>query len=122
MALLKRRAASAAPECLPNAPFLDAQQHHIELNRQVWADWWVKQEKQRIRASVDREFRRPNRARAEGSSITPRAVVQEILADVGGGASADGSERPYREYQEGQDPTGKKIEVGVFVIRRERRG
>ena len=100
---------------------LDAEPHYAELDRSVWADWWVKQEKQRVRAAVDREFLRPSRARAggSGSSITARAVVQEILSDVGG-ADVGGAERPMRAYPDGQSPNGKKIEVGVFVVRRGR--
>lgn len=104
---------------LTDNSLLDAALHYAEVDRTVWADWWVKQEKQRLRAAVDREFTRRSSARAgqSGSGITARAVVQEILADVGD-SDGGGGERPLRPYPEGQSPEGKKIEVGVFVVRR----
>lgn len=95
-----------------------AEPHHINLDREVWSDWYVKQEKQRIREAVDREFRRPNRASVY-SDVTPRSIVQEILVDVAGERNADGSGKQPRAYPQGSEPTGQRIEVGVFIIRRE---
>lgn len=95
-----------------------AEPHLMDLNRDVWSDWYVKQEKQRIREAVNREFRRSNRATASWE-ITPRSIVQEILVDVGGDRNSDGSGKQPRAYPLGSEPIGKKIEVGVFIIRRE---
>lgn len=81
-----------------------AQRHHVFLEREVWAEWWVKQEKTKVRAAIDREFLRPGR----GHPGTSRQVVLEGILE--GIAS--------RPYGPGCDPA-VGIEVGVFVVRRE---
>lgn len=75
--------------------------HEVELERSVWADWWIKQEKPRIRVQVANYF--ANRMPGEGE-ITPANLIQELLDGV--------ASRPYATL-----PTSK-IEVGVYVVAR----
>lgn len=82
-----------------------AAKHEVELERKVWADWWVRQEKQRIRSVVGQYFRKA-RGYHEGDPAAdklPVTVVQEVLEAV--------EKRP-------AEAPGSKIEVGVFVLKR----
>jgi len=94
-----------------------AEPHKVQLERKVWADWWCKQEKVRVRAAVSRYFRQARNGGNSGGSGTgkdgegmgsgahlmPIELIQEVL---------EGVEK--REAELGMDG----IEVGVFVIRR----
>lgn len=81
-----------------------AQRHLVCLERAVWAEWWTKQEKLRVRAAVERQFARPNRSHPGTSR---QAVLEDILEGV--------ANRPYGPEA---DPANVGIEVGVFVVRR----
>lgn len=75
----------------------------VKLDRSVWADtWWCKQEKPRLRETVNRYFRKANGA---GDEKTPPMIIQELLDGV--------ATNPYR----GPEPTSG-IEVSVFVVKR----
>ncbi|KAK4974048.1 hypothetical protein LTR66_011110 [Elasticomyces elasticus] len=77
----------------------------VVLDRKVWAnEWWIKQEKPRVRETVTKYFRLARRLPAE-SEIMPTHLIQEILEGV--------ANRPYQAAA----PTSG-IEVGVFVIKR----
>lgn len=78
-----------------------ADAHYIELDRAVWADWWIKQEKPRIRVQVANYF--ASRIPAEGTP-SPASLIQDLLDGV--------ANRPSPE-----EPS-TKIEVGVYVIKR----
>lgn len=81
---------------------LHARKESVILERKVWAqDWWVKQEKNRIRDSI---------ARAKPNDRVPSYLqtVQEIMD----GVAIKG------RYAEDEEPTDVGIEVGVFVIKK----
>ncbi|KAH7082630.1 hypothetical protein BKA63DRAFT_135792 [Paraphoma chrysanthemicola] len=77
------------------------------LNRSVWADdWWIKQEKPRIRDAVTKYFRKSKKLPT--GEMTGPHLIQEVLEGVS-----------TREYQDGS-PT-KGVEVGVFIVKKTRR-
>jgi len=93
-----------------------AEPHKVQLERKVWADWWCKQEKVRVRAAVSRYFRQARNGAGTGSGIgkdgegmgsgahlMPIELIQEVLEGVA-----------KREAELGMDG----IEVGVFVFSR----
>lgn len=78
----------------------------VKLDRKVWAEnWWVKQEKPRVRDVVSRYFRLARRLPTD-SEIAPTNLIHEVLDGV--------ASRPYGNSPE---PT-LGVEVGVFVIKR----
>ena len=80
-----------------------AAKEEVQLSRKVWAeDWWCKQEKPRLRETINRYFRRANRASEEK---TPPMIIQELLDGVA-----------KNSYKNGEPESG--IEVSVFVIKR----
>lgn len=85
---------------------IHAAKEEILLERSVWADdWWIKQEKSRIRDAVSKYFRKSKKLPT--GEMTSAHLIQEVL----GGVSA-------REYQDGL-PT-KGVEVGIFIIQKTR--
>ncbi|KAL1650809.1 hypothetical protein SLS58_000928 [Diplodia intermedia] len=84
-----------------------AKKQEARLARDVWAsDWWIKQEKPRVRTAVSKYFRLAHKLPPE-DRVMPTALIQELLDGV--------AQKPY-EFGE----PGKGVEVGVFVIRRSR--
>lgn len=82
-----------------------AAKEEVNLDRSVWADeWWCKQEKPRLRETINRYFRKANRA---SEDKTPPMIIQELLDGV--------SQNPYRNG-EPSSPCG--IEISAFVIKR----
>lgn len=80
-----------------------AAKEEVKLDRTVWADaWWCKQEKPRLRETINRYFRRANGA---SDDTTPPMIIHELLESV--------STNPYRN---GDPDAG--IEVSVFVVKR----
>lgn len=80
--------------------------HCVRLDREVWAqDWWVKQEKPRVRNIVAKYFRIARRLPAD-SELMPTTLIHEVLDGVAS-----------RGYADGEQPSSG-IEVGVFVIKR----
>lgn len=78
----------------------------VMLDREIWAkQWWVPQEKPRVREAVTSYFRKAQRAPGN-PDITPTTLIHQVL---------DGVER--RPYGDRPVPS-RGIEVGVFVIRR----
>ena len=83
----------------------------VQLDRDVWTEWWQQQERPRIKSTVDRYWQRgkmlPNRR-----DVTAATLVQDVVDGVykREGARA----REYSEY----DPPRNGVEVGVFVIKR----
>ena len=83
-----------------------ASKQEVLLDRKAWADnWWIKQEKPRVREVLARYFRMARRLPVD-SDVTPTNLIHEVLDGV--------SSRPYGRNPE---PTSG-VEVGVFVIRR----
>ena len=82
--------------------------HDISIDRKVWAEWWVKQEKARIRASVSRYFRTTHRIqmnRHGQPDVQQASLIQELFDGVQSKPVPTVSDQP--------------IEVAVFVIRRQ---
>lgn len=75
----------------------------LTLERKAWAsDWWIKQEKQRVRDLVVKYFRK----KVPTSELTSNSLIQEILDGVA-----------QREYPcSGEGPRG--VELGVFIIKK----
>jgi hypothetical protein len=86
---------------------IHAAKEEMMLKRSVWADdWWIKQEKPRIRDTVTKYFRKSKKLPT--GELTGPHLLQEILEGVS-----------TREYQDG--PPTRGVEVGVFIIQRMRR-
>ncbi|KAF2020144.1 hypothetical protein BU24DRAFT_431684 [Aaosphaeria arxii CBS 175.79] len=86
---------------------IHASREEIVIDRASWAkDWWIKQEKPRIREAVTRYFRKA-KVLPRDTSMTPSNLIQEILDGVAN-----------RECERLVQPRG--IEVGVFVIQKSR--
>lgn len=85
---------------------IHAAKEEIKLERTVWADdWWIKQEKSRIRDVVTKYFRKSKKL--PSGEMTGAHLIQEVLEGVS-----------TREYQDG--PPSKGVEVGVFIIKKTR--
>jgi hypothetical protein len=81
---------------------LHATKEEIVLDRTAWAsDWWIKQEKTRVRDTVNKQFRK----KMPKSDMTPTNLIQEILDGV-----AQKEHHPFRPL--------RGVEVGVFIIKK----
>ena len=79
---------------------------YVSLDRKIWSDWWIRQEKFRVKESVSSYFRTSMQlpvAEPGRPEIHQGAFVQQILDGVA--------------QKEARSPS-EKIEVGVFVIER----
>lgn len=83
---------------------LHAAKEEIILSRAAWTDWWIKQEKPRVREVVTVNFRKAKKLSIE-TELTPSNLIQEVLDGVAN-----------REY-DASGPT-KGVEVGVFIIKK----
>ncbi|GME33229.1 hypothetical protein GTA08_BOTSDO10997 [Neofusicoccum parvum] len=90
-----------------NFTIVYAKKQEARLARDVWAnDWWIKQEKPRVRTAVSKYFRLAHKLPPE-DQVMPTNLIQEILDGVAS-----------KPYELGEPKKG--VEVGVFVIRRSR--
>lgn len=82
---------------------IHAAKEELILERKAWAsDWWIKQEKQRVRDLVVKYFRK----KVPSSELTSNSLIQEILDGVA-----------LRDYPcTGGGPRG--VELGVFIIKK----
>lgn len=82
---------------------IHAAKEDLILERKAWAsDWWIKQEKQRVRDLVLKYFRK----KVPNSELTSNSLIQEILDGVA-----------QRECPStGKGPRG--VELGVFLIKK----
>ncbi|KAF2748295.1 hypothetical protein M011DRAFT_441591 [Sporormia fimetaria CBS 119925] len=102
--LQKLNELSGAAASIPEGTYsiLHASREEIILDRKAWArDWWIKQEKPRVRDLVTKYFRK----KVPNSDLTPSTLIQEILDGV-----------VNREYASESRPRG--IELGVFIIKK----
>ncbi|KAF1828289.1 hypothetical protein BDW02DRAFT_255664 [Decorospora gaudefroyi] len=83
---------------------MHAAKEEILLDRSAWADdWWVKQEKPRVRDLITKYFTKSKKL--PGSELSGPALIEAVLKGV--------SER---EYYNGE-PT-KGVEVGIFIVKK----
>ena len=86
---------------------IHASKEEIAPNRSAWADdWWIKQEKPRIRDAITRYFRKSKKLPT--GELTGPHLLQELLEGVS-----------TREYDDG--PPTQGLEIGVFMVQRVRR-
>jgi hypothetical protein len=86
---------------------IQASKEERMLERSAWADdWWIKQEKARVREVVTKYFRKASRL-PTNTEMTSAHLIEEVLNGVS-----------KREYLSG-GPT-KGVEVGVFIIKKTR--
>lgn len=82
--------------------------HQVTLERKIWADWWIKQEKTRVRNEVGQYFAKARQYKeGEVAEKMPIQVVREVL---------DGVEK--RPVNRMDAVVNMGFEVGVFVVRR----
>ncbi|KAL5382916.1 hypothetical protein DPSP01_006188 [Paraphaeosphaeria sporulosa] len=82
-----------------------ASKEEAVFERSAWADdWWIKQEKPRIRETVNKYFRQVKKL--PKGEMTSSHLIQEVLDGV--------SNRKVDDIRSGP----KGIEVGIFIIRR----
>jgi hypothetical protein len=86
---------------------IHAAKEEVLLERSAWADdWWIKQEKPRVRDVVTKYFSKSKRLPT--SEMSAAALIDEVLKGVS-----------TRQYHEGDEPT-KGVEVGVFIVKKTR--
>lgn len=97
------------PERKTSYQVIYSSKEEVAFDREVWsADWWVKQEKPRVRKTVARYVRQSQQGHkmpADSEEVVPTAMIQEILDGVATKSQPDS--RPARG-----------IEVGIFVIKK----
>ena len=105
--LLRRlgRGTSTAQRTAPKFTLIESSKQVVQLDRNVWTEWWIQQETGRIRSVVDRYLARSVRLPV-GKDVTAATLVQEVLDGV--------RTRKYTEHDAQRDG----VEVGVFVIKR----
>ncbi|KAF2832482.1 hypothetical protein CC86DRAFT_89955 [Ophiobolus disseminans] len=85
---------------------IHASKEEILLSRTAWADdWWIKQEKPRIRDAITKYFRKSKKLPT--GELTGAHLIQEVLEGVS-----------TREYYDG--PPTRGVEVGMFIIKKSR--
>ncbi|KAF2732314.1 hypothetical protein EJ04DRAFT_513978 [Polyplosphaeria fusca] len=92
----------------PTYSVVHASKEEVVLDRQVWAsDWWIKQEKPRVRETVTKYFRKAQKlpTTAGDTEMTPTNLIQEVL---------DGVAR----NQYGVDTPANGVEVGIFIVQK----
>lgn len=93
---------SVSPERRATYTIIHAAKEGIVLPREAWAsDWWIKQEKSRVRELVTKYFRK----KLPSSELTPTNLIQEIL---------DGVAHRVNESRRGP----REVEVGTFIIKK----
>jgi hypothetical protein len=86
---------------------IHAAREKIAPTRSAWADdWWIKQEKPRIRDAITKYFRKSKKLPT--GELTGPHLLQELIEGVS-----------TREYDDG--PPTEGLEVGVFIIQKVRR-
>lgn len=86
---------------------IHASKEEIAPSRMAWADdWWIKQEKPRIRDTITKYFRKAKKLPT--GELTAPHLLQELIEGVS-----------TREYDDG--PPTEGLEVGVFIVQKVRR-
>jgi hypothetical protein len=85
---------------------IHAAKEQILLQRSAWADdWWIKQEKPRVREVITKYFSKSKKL--PSSEMSAATLIQAVLEGV--------SER---DYHDGEPSKG--VEVGVFMVKKTR--
>jgi hypothetical protein len=96
----------ANPEKRANYEVIHAAKEEILLQRSAWADdWWIKQEKPRVRDVITKYFSKSKKL--PSSEMSAATLIQAVLEGV--------SER---DYHDGEPSKG--VEVGVFMVKKTR--
>ncbi|KAL6707290.1 hypothetical protein ACN47E_004278 [Coniothyrium glycines] len=83
---------------------IHAAREQLVLERSAWADdWWIKQEKHRVREVITKYFRKSKRL--PSNEMTGAHLIQEVLEGVSN-----------RECPTGDPSAG--VELGVFVVKK----
>jgi hypothetical protein len=86
---------------------IHAAKEEVFPSRQAWADdWWIKQEKPRIRDAITKYFRKSKKLPT--GELTGPHLLQELIEGVS-----------TRQYDDGTPTQG--LEIGVFIVQRARR-
>lgn len=89
---------------------IHASREEALLERSAWAeDWWIKQEKPRIRETVTKYFRQMKKL--PESEMTGTHLIQEVLNGVA-------NRRQEIHDEDGYRPGPKDVEVGVFIVKK----
>ncbi|PSN71918.1 hypothetical protein BS50DRAFT_672813 [Corynespora cassiicola Philippines] len=97
--------AQAAGGKTPRYTLVHAAREEVMLERSAWAsDWWVKQEKPRVREAVTKYFRKTKKLPTH-TEMTSTTLIQEVLDGVA-----------HREID--QPGPAKGVEVGVFIVKK----
>lgn len=87
-----------------NYDVIHAAQEEMVLERSAWADdWWIKQEKPRVREVITKYFRKSKKLPT--GELSGANLIQEVLDGVSN-----------REYQ--GSPPKNGVEVGVFIVKK----
>ncbi|KAF2267170.1 hypothetical protein CC78DRAFT_530974 [Lojkania enalia] len=90
----------------PKYTLVHASKEEVILDRKTWAtEWWIKQEKPRVRELITKYFRKAKKLEPTEAGSTPTSLIQEVLDGVAS-----------REY-EGAGPS-RGVEVAVIVIKK----
>jgi hypothetical protein len=86
---------------------IHASKEEVAPSRMAWADdWWIKQEKPRIRDAITKYFRKSKKLPT--GELTGPHLLQELIEGVS-----------TREYDDG--PPTEGLEIGVFIVQKVRR-
>lgn len=84
---------------------IHAAREEIMFERSVWADdWWIKQEKPRVRDAITKYFRKSKKLPSD--EMSSAHLIQEVLEGVS-----------KREYSD--EGPKKGVEVGVFMVKKQ---
>lgn len=85
-----------------------ASKEEMPLERDTWAkDWWIKQEKPRIRETVNNYFQQSKKL--PRTEMAGSQLIQEVLEGVA-----------KRKYEDDYPIVPRGVEVGVFIVKKSR--
>jgi hypothetical protein len=96
----------ASSETRANYEVIHAAKEETLLQRSAWADdWWIKQEKPRVRDIITKYFSKSKKL--PSSEMSAATLIQAVLDGVS-----------TRDYHNGEPVKG--VEVGVFIVKKTR--
>jgi hypothetical protein len=95
---------AASGDKKPTYQVIHAARETVQLDRDAWAnDWWIKQEKPRIRDTITKYFRQTKKLPESG--LTGTHLIEEVLDGVA-------------NRRVGNESRLKGVEVGVFLVKK----